>query len=997
MFQNCLECLFGEVPLSIQKGYSVLLHPEHGCSLPEYRVFAHLCRMGYRVARHSSDLTVTAYERQIRLDQHLDQRNTYSFTTSEPELPRPDLPPKTVVELPENTEISLESSSLVVSVDSSITTEDESKNTSETRSEKQPVQSSVEVIDILDSSDESSSDNSSSDNSDVEIIHESAPNIKNKGRGVEVVDDDNESDVEVIEVLVPKKEIIVETIDSSDSEEEQSSDSGSDKSHDGNWKRKSNKKRSRYQRPAIMNHYRFLSAQEFCVEKSISKKSQQDLDFQSVSVGNNESVNFNENSDDPECGNCSGTEPIVNRATRPKFVVEKSRNEILDLMPSMGGHKGKLLPMSAPDLRLIPENIIPKQPSYTFNVNNLKARVFKPGFRGRFRGFPGSRYNNFNSYNNNSNPVQNFYPNQINSMPSFTPNPALAQMFGSDIHSMARGMMQFASSLLLNLPQNNQTNSLLPFAQQPSQNFDGRTFNYYSQPDFSPRMQHSAFEPRNSRFNNSSYNSFNSGMNRNVQQFPSNNFHPVHNQENPQRSLTPYSRLSDTDFSERNFTPPPRPTNIQRRNSYMSHRVCSRAFRRNRSRQRARLPPIPPRAEDPAYMKPDVPFCKNPILPQVRLDSSIPLRADSDVEMEIVQVIGDGNLTPQKGVGTYMTKRKRRNRRKRMLNKRMCFDTKVKPEIIFLDSPLSNDSSADLIEIINQANDVPCENNTPESNSGQNLEVKQESREDSLEIKTEQTTVTIVKNEQNVSETSVKSENSCDTSVKSEQNESESNSQTEIKTESSSSHSSIIEPIVKSESNISLKSEPNVKLEESNIKNESSHSQDITPVVKPDEVNEVKLENLTDLVSENDIDRTVNATVSQQSKEVSKELTISTSSVIESEVSLSSEIPNNAILQPFVNEMEVEESDEVSRDKSDITASTLTKNMNSEENGISLSNVSSWAEVKKHNIPISNLPESISGKESDSDVENEKDRDEIKPLIRPKHCRTIGNYDLSSN
>lgn len=947
-----------------------------------------MCRLGYRVARHWSDLTVTPYERQIRLDQHLDQRNTYSFRTSESELPRPDLPPKTVVELPEDTEISLESSSLVVNEESSITTDGESEDTSETRSERQPVQPIVEVIDVLDSSDESASDKSSSDDSDVEIIHESAPNI-NKGRNIEVVDGDSESDVEVIEVLNPKKEIIVETIDSSsDSEEvEQSSDSGSDKSHDGNWKRNSNNKRNRCQRPSIMNHYMFLSAHEFCVEKSASERSQ---DFQSASVENNESVNVNNNIDYPEHGGL-----IVNRVARPKFTVEKSRNEILDLMPSMGGHKNKLLPMSAPDLRLIPENIIPKQQSYTFSMNTLKARVFKPGFRGRFRGFPGPRYGNFNSYSNNR--VQSFYPNQINSMSSFTPNPALAQMFGSDIHSMARGMMQFASSLLLNLPQNNQTNSLSPFSQQPSPNFHGRNSNY-SQPGFSSHMQHSVFEPRNSRFNNSSYNSFNSGMNRNPQQFCTNNFRPVLNQDNLQRSLTPYSRLSDADFPERNFTPPPRPNNnknIQRKTSYMPNRVRSRnAFRRNRSRQR--LPPISPRTDDPAYIKPDVPFCRNPNSPQERLDSSIPLKVNSDVDMETIQIIDDDNLTPGRRIGTYMAKQKRSKRqRRREMNKKMRFDTNIKPEIIFLDSPLSNDSSADLLEVKNQANNVPSENNTSESSSGQNFEVKQESRGDSLEIKKEQTTQTIVKNEPSVTETSVKSENCCDISVKSEQNEF-SNSQTEIKTESSSNSSlSVstvsIETLVKSESSISFKSEPDVKLEESNIKHENScHCHDIIPV-KPYEVNKVKLENLSNVVSDNNVDTTVNANVSQQDQEVAKETsTISTSSVIHSEVPLSDEIQNNENLQLISNEMEVEESDDVLRNTSEIAAGTSIKNMDSEEEEISLSNVSSWAEVKKHNIPISNLPESITDKESGSDDE---DGDEIKPLIRPKHCRTIGNYD----
>lgn len=963
MLQNCLECKFGEVPLSIQKGYSVLLHPDHGCSLHEYRVFSHLCLTGYRVARHCADLTATAYERKIRLDQHLDQKRTFGFTTPETELPRPDLPPKTVIsELPEDTEISLESRSVPLSVENNTTTEDVNHDNVEAKSEMQPVGKSVEVIDLLDSSDESSSDeSSSSDDSDIQIVHETAPNIRNKERNDTVrisVDDDSESDIEIIDVPAKKKEILVETIETS------SSDSDSGKSHDGNWKRKpSNKKKSRYQRPSLMSHFTFLNVREFCAEDDKNTKG-----FQSISVDNNETVN--KNSEDPECNNFISIDPISIRAARPKFIVENSRNEVLDQMPSMGGLKRKLISIDAPDLRLIPENIVPRQ-SYTFSTNSLKARVFRPGFRGRFRGFRGQNFGNYNSYNNT---LQSFYPNQINSTTSFTPNTALAQMFGSDTYSMARGMMQFASSLLLNLPQNNLTNSLLPYSQQPQANFNDRP-THYSQHGFrshgSPNMHHDTFEGENSRFpNSSSYNSFNSNMDRNPQQFGSNSSYPSRSRGNPKRFQTPYSRSSDTDFRRRNFTPPPRRANVHRRGSYIANRNRSRIpFRRG-----ARV--------DPAFMKPDVPLSIENV-PEERTESFI--LSDPDEDVEIVKDVCKDIFTHQRG-----KKKRRRKLARRMLNKRMRLNSKVNPEIIFLDSPsLSNASSADLVEL--KAENI--ENDTSDSTTVQHLNVKQESSGDSLTIKKEQTPLFVVKNE--LSEINVKSERSNEISIKSEEKESQVAIKMEIPVNNSAGSTAAVASLVKSESNISFKLEPNVKCEEngmSKIKDESNcQSQGVT-LLKPVEINEIKNENLSHLLSENNVERTVNAAESQKDKEDSEEASVRTSSVIKCEVPESTVNQNNVNHQQFSNEMEVDEPDQISNNSSETTRNS-NKNRGKEKNETSLNNVSSWAEVKKHNIPISSLPESISDKEGDSDDEDENDSDDIKPLIRPKHCKSTGNYD----
>lgn len=51
LFQGSLEVSFGGVPLSIQRAYAVLL----GSLVPihHYHTFAHLCRYGYIVRRHS--------------------------------------------------------------------------------------------------------------------------------------------------------------------------------------------------------------------------------------------------------------------------------------------------------------------------------------------------------------------------------------------------------------------------------------------------------------------------------------------------------------------------------------------------------------------------------------------------------------------------------------------------------------------------------------------------------------------------------------------------------------------------------------------------------------------------------------------------------------------------------------------------------------------------------------------------------------------------------
>nr|CAD7257598.1 unnamed protein product [Timema shepardi] len=74
--ESNLELMYGGVALSVQQAYSVVLGCKTGCTLDEYRTYAHLMRQGYRVMRHSPSLKVTNYERTIGLHEHvLRQKN----------------------------------------------------------------------------------------------------------------------------------------------------------------------------------------------------------------------------------------------------------------------------------------------------------------------------------------------------------------------------------------------------------------------------------------------------------------------------------------------------------------------------------------------------------------------------------------------------------------------------------------------------------------------------------------------------------------------------------------------------------------------------------------------------------------------------------------------------------------------------------------------------------------------------------------------------------
>nr|XP_018895652.1 PREDICTED: homeobox protein 2 [Bemisia tabaci] len=102
-----LELFFCGLAVSIQRGYSLLLGFNSGCTLNEYRVYAHLSKSGYRVFRHDGKETI----------QNKESSSSFvpsEVTTSGKEaIPRSDITAETLAKSPTHTELLKISSSSI--------------------------------------------------------------------------------------------------------------------------------------------------------------------------------------------------------------------------------------------------------------------------------------------------------------------------------------------------------------------------------------------------------------------------------------------------------------------------------------------------------------------------------------------------------------------------------------------------------------------------------------------------------------------------------------------------------------------------------------------------------------------------------------------------------------------------------------------------------------------------------------------------------------------
>ncbi|RZF47676.1 hypothetical protein LSTR_LSTR006312 [Laodelphax striatellus] len=199
---NCLELLLYEVPLSIERAYSTLINDKNGCNLDEYRVYSHLVRHGYRLFRHSSAVSVTRYEKDINLEQHvLNDKKLYSADcdkskTAEKEISSVNNEPN---------------ASLEVSVESVVECRSVSENVEESSSSSCDIVAEKSV-----SSTQSVTDHQPGDKSEIEA------NVQRitKRKSDEEEDYDNDDD------------------DENDNDDDDENDSNSEDSSGANWKRR---------------------------------------------------------------------------------------------------------------------------------------------------------------------------------------------------------------------------------------------------------------------------------------------------------------------------------------------------------------------------------------------------------------------------------------------------------------------------------------------------------------------------------------------------------------------------------------------------------------------------------------------------------------------------------------------------------------------------------------------------------------------------------------
>lgn len=940
LFQNSLECNYGEVPLSIQKGYTLLLRPDGGCTPTEYRVYAHLSRAGYRVTRHLPNLTVSAYERQIRLDQHLELNKIYKLQGEEAEIPRPDLPPVKTLDLSNNTELLIEAYGMSTN---------QSKKTS-LSVEENCVEPALEVVDLLDTSSEESSEESSN-NSDIEILEE-YPAIRNVIQKQGNKESQTSSDDDIIEVPVLKKQIVVETIESSDSDNDiNSSGSETDKSNDGNFKRTKLDKKKPFVRPPSLSKFNYPTVESFLNNKR--GKSLHSFDSE-------------ENSN------------IGNQRARSSFPAVKSREEILDMMPSMA--KQKIMSIERPDLRFIPASITPKQQLYTYNTNFLRARVFsnRPAYRGNRHFHYPSSSNSFQPFSNNINCYNSWLLGSSSLMPH--------NMFGQDVQAVAENMIQFASALLnnRNFSQNNQSNGNFSNHFSPNQSsFLGN--NSYHRPRFNYNEPSRSFAP---------------GTPRHFSPGP----RPVLNEQHRSSPAT-HIRFSDsTEFfidrspqttsSDRGINESVEVETIDRRVSAFTQgmeRNC-RPYHRGQSRRSFPRKSNPRFVElkhqrnqpaiDPAYVKPDIPLYGNMISRNLEERVS-PVDKNS---VEVIDISGDdSNFIPVTGRGissrftktrpfTKIQNKKQRKRSKRVLKKKM----------IELKGRNKNSPSRSIV--LNSLN-------SPSTN----VPVKMEEDEDTdntsdVCVKTE-TEGTVVKQEaDNIYQLdNVKHErlNDLQTPVKVEGDfiaghiKSESNNGgvivklehdnllKEFKQENLTDSSL---PLVKTEQSLAelLPSKSSTNISEEMELSHSATGQIASSTTSPDEHthnNTVQINNesifneecqVTDVIKE-DIDESKNSATKLEDPCKRNKNPTGTNIIVSTECSA----------------MDIE----IIGDSSDVADLIGHVSTGVEDCGT----VKNWAEMKNHNVVLERSEES-------SEEESGEDNEEIDPLIKPRHCKSIGKF-----
>jgi len=434
-------------------------------------------------------------------------------------------------------------------------------------------------------------------------------------------------------------------------------------------------------------------------------------------------------------------------------------------------------------------------------------------------------------------------------------------------------------------------------------------------------------------------------------------------------------------------------------------------------------------AIDPAYIKPDIP------LPQTDDEKGnfLPLNTNNPI-IEVINIDDndEDTVVSSTGISSKFLKRSLKRKQKQMFKKMRRLQQNQQsvegkePIFIFIDSPESTS--------VKEENRDASETNIKTENT-QNTSVKQEFNDNlsisTMDIKSEAIVDSTVKTERNeLIENGEGAEHNGEVRLKVEQESVGGSIQITIKSDSSSETSSVsslpLSALVKPEPSCTVKSEleaSSAEISSTDIKDEAQtespteEEKDIKHSITPDTTSSDSLDGITSVISVEEMkvdvsedSLNVNNNVNEyndedmveldvvgyteEDRENESEVTAATSKM---EIDLSEEDrENESEVTAVTSKMEVDLSEEVdSKLSTDGMPLPNNEPQNSIDNTPEKSDVSqksvednaksiSWAEMKKHNVPLISLQES-------DDEESEEEGDEVQPLIKPKHCKTTGS------
>ena len=324
----------------MERSYVILLDSSNDCSWNEYRTYSYLLRLGYKLVRHSPDITVTRYEKDIKLDQVLLNQKRSSGQSSDGEVNK-----NCVVVVSEVLDISSEKPE-EITLSGDVSKSNNKKNDS-TEVSKYPcanmdielnssddvclIEESQEIICIEDNT-------SSEELTKGNVNNLVKPTKKENDQEVILIDDDEDSVKEEVES-------ILNSTDSLSSEDVVFVSS------------------NKSDNPEAL-HHTFCTIDSFLKSSSLSSAEVIDL--------------------------CGDNISAMKRFLEISDLTRKSKSEILNRIPSA---KNGISYLQRPDPRLIPENIVPQYSEYKVNLNIKPLEPRPPNYR-----FPRSLYRNVSGF-----------------------------------------------------------------------------------------------------------------------------------------------------------------------------------------------------------------------------------------------------------------------------------------------------------------------------------------------------------------------------------------------------------------------------------------------------------------------------------------------------------------------------------------------------------------------------------------------------------------------